>query len=170
MPTTAFWWLGEEMLRSNPNPIFTIVMVPSTIFHLAFPIGNIADAKTFYCDGLGCAVGRETKSAIILNLAGTQLVGHVTPEKLSPQRGIYPRHFGLVFMQALDFQAILDRAWAQNLNFYQTDRTRFPGTVLEHRTFFLEDPFYNLLEFKYYVNQQAIFGAVDYAEIGDSQG
>jgi uncharacterized protein len=139
----------------------------SIIFHLAFPIANIAEAKAFYVDGLGCVVGRESLSAIILNLRGTQLVGHVTQETLKPQRGIYPRHFGLVFLQEVDYQDLLDRAIGQSLTFYQAEKRRFIGTPLEHRTFFLEDPFYNLLEFKYYMNQAAIFGEVGTAQIGD---
>jgi uncharacterized protein len=139
----------------------------SIIFHLAFPIANIAEAKTFYVDGLGCELGRESLGAVILNLRGTQLVGHVTQETLQPQRGIYPRHFGLVFLQAADYQDLLDRAIARSLVFYQSEKRRFTGTPLEHRTFFLEDPFYNLLEFKHYVNANAIFGETSLAMIGD---
>ncbi len=138
----------------------------SIIFHLAFPIGNIADTKTFYVDGLGCVVGRESQTAIILNLSGTQLVGHVTPE-LQPQRGIYPRHFGLVFTQSSDYEALRDRAQQQQLKFHQIEKQRFPGTALAHRTFFLEDPFYNLLEFKHYANPNAIFGEIQQSQIGD---
>jgi extradiol dioxygenase family protein len=139
----------------------------TTIFHLAFPIGNISDAKAFYIDGLGAVAGRESPNALILNLAGTQLVGHVTPEALPPQRGIYPRHFGLVFTQLMDYRALHDRAVAHNLKFYQPERQRFPGTPLEHWTFFLADPFDNLLEFKHYTNADAIFGELGQTQIGD---
>jgi uncharacterized protein len=141
--------------------------LPKTLFHLAFPIGNIPDTKTFYINGLGCIAGRESKGAIILNLSDTQLVGHVTTAPLTPQPGIYPRHFGLVFTQAEDFQALHDRAISQSLTFYQTEKCRFPSTPLEHRTFFLIDPFHNLLEFKHYTNPNAIFGEVTQTQIGD---
>jgi hypothetical protein len=46
---------------------------------------------------------------------------------------------------------------------------RFPNSPLEHRTFFLIDPFTNLLEFKYYAHPEAIFGCQEYAQIGDAQ-
>jgi uncharacterized protein len=144
-------------------------MNDAVIFHLAFPIGNIPETKAFYVDGLGCAVGRESQTAIILNLYGTQLVGHLSQQSFKPQRGIYPRHFGVVFSQGSDFQALLDRAIVKSLVFYQSEKRRFPNTPLEHRTFFLEDPFYNLLEFKYYVNANAIFGETETAQIGDSR-
>jgi hypothetical protein len=40
------------------------------LFHLAFPVTKLASAKKFYVDGLGCTLGRETDSAVILGLAG----------------------------------------------------------------------------------------------------
>ena len=139
------------------------------IFHLAFPIENISDTKKFYVDGLGCTVGRQTANSIILNLYGHQLVAHIT-EKLPPQIGIYPRHFGIVFPTLADWQALLDRSTAQNLNFYQSAKHRFSGAITEHRTFFLTDPFANLLEFKYYTHSEAIFGASEFSQVGDLTG
>ena len=139
------------------------------IFHLAFPIENISDTKKFYVDGLGCTVGRQTANSMILNLYGHQLVAHIT-EKVPPQTGIYPRHFGIVFPTLADWQALLDRSTAQNLNFYQSAKHRFSGAITEHRTFFLTDPFANLLEFKYYTHSEAIFGASEFSQVGDLTG
>jgi hypothetical protein len=138
-----------------------------TLFHLAFPVTNMAQTKAFYVDGLGCKLGRETSQAMILNLYGHQLVAHLTDEPLSPPHGIYPRHFGLVFSQESDWEALLERAQFQALKFYQLPKQRYPGLPLEHRTFFLEDPFHNLLEFKFYSDANAIFGEQRYAQVGD---
>jgi extradiol dioxygenase family protein len=139
----------------------------SPIFHLAFPITNVTQAKAFYAEGLGCEVGRENANSVILNLYGHQLVGHVTSQPPEPQRGIYPRHFGLVFTTESDWEALLNRAMEKGLSFYQAPKWRFPGELLEHRTFFLIDPFNNLLEFKFYCHPEAIFGASTHAQIGD---
>jgi uncharacterized protein len=138
-----------------------------TLFHLAFPVTNIAEAKAYYVDGLGCIPGRENPHALILNLYGHQLVAHVTKEPLTPQRGIYPRHFGLVFTTEEDWQELLERAQQHHLLFREEPKNRFVGLPLEHHTFFLEDPFYNLMEFKYYRHPQAIFGSSEYSQIGD---
>ena len=140
------------------------------IFHLAFPIENIPDTKQFYVDGLGCTVGREAANSIILNLYGHQLVAHLTDKPIPVQAGIYPRHFGLVFATLTDWQTLLDRSIVQQLKFYQSAKHRFPGAITEHRTFFLEDPFGNLLEFKYYTHSEAIFGASEFTQIGDLTG
>ncbi len=137
------------------------------LFHLAFPVTDLEQTKRFYRDGLGCEVGRESDSSVILNLKGHQLVAQLTREPIEPQVGIYPRHFGLVFCEESDWEALRDRALAHNLKFRIDPKLRFPGSPLEHRTFFLEDPSHNLLEFKFYRHASAIFGEQDLAMIGD---
>ena len=137
------------------------------IFHLAIPINDIDQAKKFYCDGLGCLLGRENSQALILNFYGHQLVAHKTKEILVPPKSIYPRHFGLIFFNESDWNQLLNTAKAKNLKFYQQPKLRFPNQLTEHHTFFLEDPFYNLLEFKFYRHQEAIFGGKELKEIGD---
>ena len=62
---------------------------------------------------------------------------------------------------------MLLRAQEKQLNFRIQPKLRFEGSPLEHHTFFLEDPFYNLLEFKHYVHPTAIFGQQDLAMVGD---
>ena len=138
------------------------------LFHLAFPIHDIAAAKRFYVDGLGCTLGRESAGAVTFGLADHQLVAHVVEEVPGEQKGIYPRHFGLVFLSKQPWQALVERAKAHGLRFYQQPRLRFPGTRIEHHTFFLEDPSKNLLEFKHYTHESAIFGERDYRAVGDA--
>lgn len=139
----------------------------ASLFHLAIPINDIDRAKTFYVEGLGCTVGRESPQAMILNFWDHQVVAHVTPDPLTPQKGIYPRHFGLIFPDEADWETTLDRAKTHNLQFRESEKRRFPGKVTEHRTFFLEDPFYNLLEFKYYCHPESIFSPQEGAQVGD---
>ena len=137
------------------------------LFHLAFPVSNIAQTKSFYVEGLGCGIGRETSNSLILNLYGHQIVAHITQELLNPQKSVYPRHFGVIFTSEIDWKLLLKRAQQKHLCFYQQSKRRFVDSPLEHRTFFLEDPFHNLLEFKFYCYPEAVFGNVDYAQIGD---
>jgi uncharacterized protein len=137
------------------------------LFHLAFPVTDIEQTKQFYGNGLGCEIGRESRHAVILNLYGHQLVAHLTNEPLTPQKGIYPRHFGLIFSAQADWEALLDRAQQRQLTFYEQPKLRFPGQLTEHRTFFLQDPFHNIMEFKFYRHSEAIFGGRELAEIGD---
>ncbi|MDP5017023.1 MAG: VOC family protein [Dolichospermum sp.] len=137
------------------------------IFHLAFPVADIPQTKAFYVDGLGCIPGRESPHALILNLYGHQLVAHITKDDLTPQKAIYPRHFGLILTIEADWQELLARAKNKNLKFREEPKNRFTDSILEHCTFFLEDPFYNLIEFKYYHHPEAIFGNTEYTGVGD---
>lgn len=139
------------------------------LFHLAFPVTDLEATKKFYVDGLGCEQGRASESAVTLGLAGHQLVAHLVKESPANQKGIYPRHFGLVFTDEKAWRALADRAKGRGLKFYQQPRVRYPGTRIEHRTFFLEDPSGNLLEFKHYTHESAIFGEKEVTQIGDPE-
>lgn len=139
----------------------------SVFFHLAFPVHDLEAAKQFYIDGLGCSLGRASDSAMTLQLGGHQIVAQLSRNPAERQKGIYPRHFGLIFTTEPDWQALADRAKAKGLSFYQQPRLRYAGTRIEHRTFFLEDPSHNLLEFKYYTHESAIFGEHEYRDVGD---
>jgi extradiol dioxygenase family protein len=138
-----------------------------TIFHLAIPINDIEKAKIFYCHQLGCELGRATEKALILNFYGHQLVAHMTDEPLVRQKSIYPRHFGIVFLVESDWQNLVRRIEDQNISFHLPPKQRFLGELTEHQTFFLEDPFYNYLEFKFYRHFEAIFGSKEFTSIGD---
>ncbi len=142
-------------------------MTSSPMFHLAIPISDVIEAKKFYCQVLGCQVGRETEKAIILNFYGHQVVAHLSDEPIKPQKGIYPRHFGLIFSKESDWDDLEAKIRSRGINFYVEPKERFPGQVTQHKTFFIQDPFHNLLEFKYYRHAEAIFGSREVVEIGD---
>jgi uncharacterized protein len=139
------------------------------LFHLAFPVSDLCEARKFYVEGLGCQLGRRSRFAMTLGLGGHQIIAHMSPDIASPQKGIYPRHFGLIFTSQEEWEDMADRANRNNLRFRQKPRRRFIGTRLEHGTFFLEDPFHNVLEFKCYLHESAIFGEEDIPHVGDME-
>ena len=138
-----------------------------TIFHLAFPVNDLEETKRFYVNGLGCLLGRTSANALTLALAGNQIVAHLTKEKQERQKNIYPRHFGLIFTKEKDWQILVDRARAKGLRFYREPKRRFEGSRIEHLTFFLEDPSCNILEFKHYKHDSAIFGEQHLSRVGE---
>ena len=141
--------------------------MPHAIFHLAFPVRDLEETKTFYVEGLGCSLGRESRVAVTLELGGNQIIAHLSKQPTDQPQSIYPRHFGLVLESEKEWQELADRAKAKNLRFFREPSRRYEGTRLEHRTFFLEDPSHNLLEFKFYIHPSAIFGERDFAAVGD---
>ena len=139
----------------------------SSIFHLSFPVRDIESTKKFYSVGLGCRIGRQSPVAIMLDFHGHQLVAQVTEDLGQPQKNIYPRHFGLVCQTEEEWTQLRDRATKNQLPFFREPQRRFAGKPIEHLSFFLKDPSHNLLEFKYYLNDQAILGEQSFSQIGD---
>ncbi len=137
-------------------------------FHLSIPAADLEVTERWYAGGLGCVVGRRSDEALILNLGGHQLVAQHTPAGAEgPQRGIYPRHFGLVFDAFADWEALRDRARQAGLRFGVEPKVRFRGDLLEHHSFFLIDPDRHWLEFKHYTHPEAIFGCLERRTVGD---
>ncbi|MFN9629275.1 MAG: VOC family protein [Cyanobacteriota bacterium] len=137
-------------------------------FHLSIPSANLAATERWYVEGLGCTVGRRSPQALILNLGGHQLVAQLTPATSDqPQRGIYPRHFGLVFTSLSAWEDLRDRAQQSGLTFGVEPKLRYGGDILEHHTFFLIDPDHHWLEFKHYSHSEALFGCRERETVGD---
>jgi hypothetical protein len=138
-------------------------------FHLSIPALDLDATQRWYVDGLGCVAGRRSAHALILELGGHQLVAQLTePANLGgEQRGIYPRHFGLVYAELERWQALLERSRSAGLSFGMEAKLRFAGEALEHHTFFLIDPAGNWLEFKHYSHPEAVLGCRDLTQVGD---
>jgi uncharacterized protein len=121
------------------------------LFHLAIPVSDLDEARRFYVTQLGCKLARTYRDRITLDFFGDQVVCHLTESE--PRReplSLYPRHFGVTFHKRRDFDLLYDLAHLRKLLFFRDVSTRFEGTAEVHRTFVLQDPFDNLLEFKHY--------------------
>ena len=51
-------------------------------FHLAFPVRDLAEARAFYGDLLGCAEGRSSPDWIDFDFYGHQIVAHLSPDEV----------------------------------------------------------------------------------------
>ena len=138
-------------------------------FHLSIPALDLDATQRWYVEGLGCVAGRRSLHALILDLGGHQLVAQRTDPAVldEEQRGVYPRHFGLVFAELANWQELLERSRSAGLVFGMEPKLRYVGEALEHHTFFLIDPAGNWLEFKHYSNPEAVLGCRDHTQVGD---
>ncbi len=127
-----------------------------SIFHLAVPCRDLDEAVRFY-EKLGCRAARRYADRVTFDFFGEQLVCHLAPEKIDPKPVMYPRHFGLTFTDKKLFVALQQTAEKEGLPFFQAPFVRFSGKPEEHETFFLQDPSNNLLEFKFYSEEQMIY-------------
>ncbi|MBL8551120.1 MAG: VOC family protein [Hyphomonadaceae bacterium] len=132
-------------------------------FHLAFPVTDLAAARRFYGEVLGCPEGRSSDEWIDFNLFGHQIVAHLTPARAqesdyNPVDGhdVPVPHFGVVLsMDAFD--ALAARVRAAGVRFEIEPYVRFKGEVGEQATMFFRDPSGNALEFKAFADMGQLF-------------
>ena len=126
------------------------------IFHLAIPCADLAKAKEFYVK-MGCEIAREHEDRININFFGDQVVCHLSPDKIDINPQMYPRHFGVTITDKKQYNDLLASFQQKDLPFFAKPFTRFQGKKEEHSSFMLLDPSNNILEFKYYMNEEMIY-------------
>lgn len=127
------------------------------VFHLAIPVHDLDEAQAFYVTRLGCKLARRYDDRITVDFFGDQLVCHLAPGEPAAPESLYPRHFGVTFREATDFEALHACATLRKIPFYAEVSRRFEGLVEEHLTFVLVDPSGNLLEFKQYRDPRMMY-------------
>ncbi|RUO20628.1 VOC family protein [Aliidiomarina haloalkalitolerans] len=132
-------------------------------FHLAIPVDDLAKARAFYGELLGCAEGRSSDHWIDWNFYGHQLVTHVAPERLLPPvtnpvdgHDVPVPHFGAV-LDMDSWQALADKVRAAGIDFVIEPYVRFQGQPGEQATMFFYDPAGNALEFKAFADLANLF-------------
>ena len=132
-------------------------------FHLAFPVHDLAAARAFYGDLLGCPEGRSSADWVDFDLEGHQIVAHLAPEEARPAPtnavdgdAVPVRHFGLVLPWAR-WEALAERLKGAGVAFLVPPRVRFAGQAGEQGTFFVADPSGNALEFKAFRDEGQLF-------------
>jgi uncharacterized protein len=135
------------------------VREPGDAFHLAIPAYDLDATVAFYVGQLGCKLARRYDDRVTLDFFGDQVVCHLTerPTGGAPEPLLYPRHFGVTFRQAADFDALLRLTKIRDVPVFRPMELRFAGLVEEHRTVVLRDPADNLLEFKNYVDPRMMY-------------
>ena len=132
-------------------------------FHLAFPVRDIAEARKFYGELLGCAEGRSAENWVDFDFYGHQLVAHLAPEECGHKstsavddHDVPVKHFGVI-LTIPDWKALAAKLTAAGTKFVIEPYVRFEGEVGEQHTMFFLDPSGNALEFKAFANDDMIF-------------
>jgi len=132
-------------------------------FHLAFPVDDLAAARAFYGDLLGCPEGRSSEAWVDFDFFGHQIVAHLAPAKTADAavnhvdgHGVPVPHFGVVLTLA-DFDALARRLKAAGVSFEIEPYTRFAGQAGEQATMFLRDPSGNAIEMKAFASLDGLF-------------
>lgn len=132
-------------------------------FHLAFPVDDLAAARRFYGELLGCPEGRSSEAWVDFDLFGHQIVAHLAPEECATVKAgdvdgkqVPCRHFGLL-LDWTDWEVLAAKFEAAGADFIIEPYVRFKGQAGEQGTFFVRDPAGNALEFKTFRDEAQIF-------------
>lgn len=133
------------------------------LFHLAFPVTDLAKARAFYGGVLGCPEGRSSKDWVDFNFYGHQIVAHLAPGEAGHRNtsavdgdNVPVRHFGVILPMP-DWQALADKLTKAGIKFVIAPHIRFKGEVGEQATMFFLDPCGNALEFKAFNDPNRVF-------------
>lgn len=132
-------------------------------FHLAFPVDDLAAARRFYGELLGCPEGRSSEEWVDFDLYGHQIVAHLAPD--TPLRRTTNRvdgenvpvpHFGIV-LPMTEWRVLAAKLDRSGVEFVIPPTVRFEGEAGEQATMFFLDPAGNALEFKAMANPAKLF-------------
>ena len=136
---------------------------PYPRFHLAFPVTDLAAARRFYGDFLGCAEGRSSDDWVDFDFFGHQIVAHkVAAARMTDATSLVDgqqvpvRHFGVILGLAA-WDALAAKLAAAGTRFIVEPYVRFKGLPGEQATMFFLDPFGNALEFKAFGDEARLF-------------
>ncbi|WP_390548269.1 VOC family protein [Qipengyuania sp. MTN3-11] len=132
-------------------------------FHLAFPVDDLAAARRFYGEAMGCAEGRSSEEWVDFDFYGHQIVAHLAPGQAGDRasnhvdgHGVPVPHFGVVLTMP-DWEALADRLRAAGTDFAIPPTIRFAGQPGEQATMFFRDPAGNALEIKAFADDSMLF-------------
>ncbi len=135
-----------------------------SLFHFAFNVTDLNQARRFYGDVLGCREGRSTDTWVDFDFYGHQISLHLgEPLKTAPAGHVGDHlvpmpHFGLILQRA-DWQTMADRLKAAGVAFVIEPHLRFAGQPGEQWTMFFLDPFGNPIEVKGFESLQTVYAS-----------
>ncbi|MBR9842934.1 MAG: dioxygenase [Rhodobacteraceae bacterium] len=133
-----------------------------SIFHLAYNVTDLAKARAFYGDLLGCAEGRSTETWVDYNFFGHQLSLHLGTPFATADTGhvgdhLVPMpHLGVILPKG-EWDALATRLDDAGVDFVLRPFTRFAGEPGEQSTMFFRDPFGNPIEIKGFADMAGVF-------------
>ncbi|MFP8836283.1 VOC family protein [Hydrogenophaga sp. XSHU_21] len=135
-----------------------------SLFHFAFNVTDLNEARRFYGGVLGCTEGRSTDTWVDFDFFSHQIslhlgepfktarTGHVS-DKLVPMP-----HFGLVLLLP-EWKALADRLTKAGVDFVLPPQVRFAGQPGEQWTMFFCDPFGNPIEVKGFASIEQVYAS-----------
>ncbi|MFZ6874620.1 VOC family protein [Undibacterium sp. Di27W] len=132
------------------------------LFHLAYHVRDLDEARQFYTGVLGCAEGRSTATWVDFDFFGHQISLHLGQPFATTNTGrvgehmVPMPHLGVILAMS-DWQALADRLLAQQIEFVMAPAIRFAGQSGEQATMFFLDPSGNPIEIKGFNHLDSVY-------------
>ena len=136
----------------------------SSIFHLAFNVCDLGEARRFYGDLLGCTEGRSTSTWVDFDFFGHQISLHLGEPFATALTGrvgdqmVPMPHLGVI-LALPDWRVLADRLTSSGVDFIIAPMLRFEGQPGEQWTMFFADPSGNPIEIKGFASLETVYSA-----------
>jgi extradiol dioxygenase family protein len=127
------------------------------ILHLSIPVRNLAEARDFYVETLGCRAARTRDAFCDVWFYGMQVTLQDRPDDVQPLAAGGSRHFGVALARD-EFDAVVARLGARGVEWVQPVSTEHEGSALEQTKAKIADPSGNVIEIKTYPDVASALG------------
>ena len=135
-----------------------------SIFHLAFNVRDLGEARRFYGDLLGCTEGRSAPTWVDFDFFGHQISLHLGEPFATALTGrvgdqmVPMPHLGVI-LALPDWRVLADRLTSSGVDFIIAPMLRFEGQPGEQWTMFFADPSGNPIEIKGFASLETVYSA-----------
>jgi extradiol dioxygenase family protein len=134
------------------------------LFHLAFHVRDLNEARAFYGTVLGCREGRSTDTWVDFDFFSHQISLHLGEPFHTTNTGkvgahmVPMPHLGVILLMD-DWNALAERLKQHKVAFVLEPQVRFAGQPGEQATMFFRDPSGNPIEVKGFASWDAVYAA-----------
>ncbi len=135
-----------------------------SLFHLAYNVRNLDDARHFYGITLGCKEGRSASTWVDFNFFGHEISLHLGEPFKAKSTGkvgehLVPMpHLGVI-LDYKDWVLIAEKLKKAKISFVLEPTVRFEGEPGEQWTMFFYDPSGNPIEIKGFKDMSRVFAS-----------
>lgn len=135
-----------------------------SVFHLAYNVLDLDEAREFYGKTLGCREGRSAPTWVDFDFFGHEISLHIGEPFRTAETGrvgdhLVPMpHLGIV-LELKDWNALAERLQTFEVNFVIAPTVRFKGQPGEQWTMFFRDPSGNPIEVKGFSSFATVFAS-----------
>lgn len=133
-----------------------------SLFHLAYHVTDLDEAREFYGNVLNCNEGRSTQTWVDFDFFGHQISLHLGKPFETTNTGkvgdhmVPMPHLGVVLPMA-DWKALADNLQQAGIEFVLEPHVRFQGEPGEQATMFFRDPSGNPIEVKGFKDFESVY-------------